>query len=255
MFWLTKLILDTYRRDEFIIIIIYGQHGYGKSVLSMKILSEVYASHRKDRFKRVIGVVERNYGEWVFNRYMHWHPRTFIEEMERHDKEVRERGIKEKRPCIVWDDAGYWLNALDWHHPFVKAVSKFHNVIRTYWGAEILTTPVPKNIASKISGTPNVYTVHISKVTGEMPDENPEGRSFQRRVATVYKGWVAPDMVKKGVNKLARDKFLCRLPQDTFEWYNPRRSQYARHAVSQMRDTLKDVQDAPSEWQPETRTE
>jgi hypothetical protein len=204
MFVTTKLILDAFYKDEFVLVIIYGPLRYGKSSLAFQILAEVYKTWDLN----------------VLRQYIGFHP-----------KDVLSSWMKlsgQKRKAYVWDDAGLWLHALDWNSPFVKQVGKYLNVGGTDWGGLILTAPLPTWISRKIRGIPQAITLKVVKTfaTGSSQEH--------LRKATAYRWWLAPDMKHTGVHKIFEEHFSCMLPQPFYDWYKPYRDQFAVQAKQLM---------------------
>lgn len=138
--------------------------------------------------------------------------------------------LKGKQKAFVWDDAGLWLNALDWNSPFVKATSRYLNVAGTDWGGLIMTAPLPTWISKKIRGIPQAITLKVRKVSKAMPDN---------REAIAYRFWTAPDMKHTGVHKLWIEKFTRMMPDPFYWWYKPLRDTYADMAKKLMRKEVK----------------
>jgi len=122
-FVLGKYISVWYRDDEFHMMSIYGGKGKGKTTYSCK-----------------VGVDVLSHGQWskddwdvVWERLV-FPPTEFIDKL----NSIKEG---ERLEFLIWDDAGLWLNALDWHDPFVQAVQKYLNVARTDMACLLMTTP------------------------------------------------------------------------------------------------------------------
>jgi len=101
--------------------------------------------------------------------------------------------VNEKQQAVVWDDAGYWLFALDWYEEFVKAESRFMQLAGTLFGAIILTTPNQTLISSKVMASlPNYYVCNVTKTSSN-------SYTLRPRIAKVYESWNYPDGKKGGV--------------------------------------------------------
>jgi hypothetical protein len=142
-----------------------------------------------------------------------------------------------QRLLLVWDDAGFWLSHYDYHNPFLKAVSEYLNVSASDWASIIYTTPNPKWVLTHVRNLPGGHTGRVTKVTG-----NPYQRTL--RYIKVYKGWVAPDLKKSGVNLVFQDHFDVRLPDDVFKEYDEVRRSYADEAKQRMWETLSYIEKA-----------
>lgn len=212
-----------WKRDEFILAIIYGPLRFGKSALAFQCLSELY-------------------GTWDHNflrRYIGFHPAQVLKQWSE---------FQEKQKVYVWDDAGLWLNALEWNHPFTVAVSKYLNVAGTDWAGLILTAPLPTWISKKIRGIPQAITLKVFKTSGPGGDEDLRG-------ATIYRFWTAPDMKKTGVWKIDEEEFTRMMPDPFFAWYKPLRDKYAKMAKALMAKAYKTTQEKIDEALGEMYTE
>ena len=236
---IVREILKAYWNNEFIAIIVYGAHGYGKSSYSTKGLAETrgvldlieegysWQTILEDSLKKTPTLFKPNYSIDYLDRYMKWHPKDVVDRL----LEMMEREV-----VFVWDDAGFWLNALEWSHPWVRAVQKYMNVVRTDFGAIIFTTPDPTWVTKKIRSIPQALTVKIIKASSD---------PYQKyvRLARAYRWWKHPDMKRSGVHKIWEDRFSCLLPDDVFNWYVPKRKEYAVQAKLLMRDQLKTLKE------------
>lgn len=219
-FCLTDMILDRYYGDEFDAFIVYGPLGYGKTSYSCQGLAEAYGIHNN-----VIGGCnskgEPYYSDWeAVKKRMKFHPAEFIKYL----LEIEERDIS-----LIWDDAGLWLYALDWHHPFIKAVGRYLNVARTDLGSIIFTTPSPTVMIKKIRDLPQARTIKIVK-----RDKDNLKTGYKLRLARIYQTWITPDMKKTGVKETHQDIFQAHMPDDFYNWYHPIRAHYAKVAKAMM---------------------
>jgi len=206
--------------DGFVPIIVYGELRAGKSAYAMKVLIEVlsYLFGWEITYKRL-----RNY--WGF------HPRDVVTTwLNKGD---------EKAPVYVWDDAGFWLFSMDWSDPLLVSILKYLNVIGTDYGALILTTPDPSWVLSKFQTLHGMIRVKIVHAQGRDTIDNslPDSIRF-KRIATGYKPYRSPDFKKTGVNKVFKDTFSCKIPDDMYEEYKPERDHYAKLAKNMMMDAL-----------------
>lgn len=216
---LAQKINALYYDDEFQPIIVYGgANGIGKSSYSIQGLTEaLYWNINHDE------LTEKDYKSWEkVKEFIVFKPVDFI-------KKCYQLANEEKREkAIIWDDAGFWLNSLEWSDPFLIAVGKYLNVARTNWGSIIFTTPNPLYIIKKIRSMPDRITVKIEK----------EGSNYKNpskpRIALAYLGWLAADLKKTGVNSYWKDDFSAIMPNDFFRWYKPLRDKYARMGIKLM---------------------
>jgi hypothetical protein len=214
---MTRMINTLYKQNEFKPFIVYGPLGIGKSAYAMKAVAEVYGG--KDQLN----------WEAVKERLV-FHPRGFVERCTR----MVENGERDR--VLIWDDAGLWLNALEWNNPFVRAVTKYLSVARTNWASIIFTSPLPTHVVQKLRGLPDCVTVKIIKKQDDTT--SPE----RYRLAKGYRFWVAPDMKKSGVRQIFEDNFTAILPNSVYYWYKPLRDQYAKEAVMYMRREFASLQ-------------
>lgn len=129
-----------------------------------------------------------------------------------------EAGQKEK--AAFWDDAGFWLFALDWYEPFVKAVSRYIQLAGRQFAFLILTTPNKKLISGKVlEALPDMYVCKIIRTGADTYYRRP-------RMAKVYERWDYPDGKKGGVKTRWRDRFNAMLPDKFFSWYKPKSDHY-----------------------------
>lgn len=203
-------IREYFLNDEFKAIVVCGDHGWGKSCFASFVASEIYQTWAPSTLKEYI----------VFK------PQEFLEK-------ICTKTII-KRPLLIWDDAGYWLNALDYQNKFVKAVGKYMQVARPDWGCVIFTSIDVDDIASKIRGIPNRLMVTITKdgCGKDTPD---------RRTAITFKGWKTPDRSKYGEETLWDEYFYARMPQNFYEWYKPYRESFTRQAKDTMLEYVGEI--------------
>lgn len=210
---MTRMINTLYAQNEFKPFIVYGPLGIGKSSYAMKCVAEVYGGSDTLNWEAV-------------KSHLVFHPRDFVDCCTK----MIEKSQRDK--VLIWDDAGLWLNSLEWNSPFIRAVTKYFNVARTNWAAIILTSPLPTYVIKKIRGLPDAITIKIIKTSNDV--DNPQ----RCRRGKGYRFWIAPDMVKSGVRLIFEDNFTAILPNKFYYWYQPVRDRYAKEAVSYMRREL-----------------
>ena len=203
-----------YIDDEFKVVIIYGEQRLGKSVYALKAMGQVY-----DYFKGLPLCPE------LVDRYMGWRPHEVVDQLLR---------IKKKIPVYTWDDAGYWLWALDWNDPILKAFMKYLNVIGTDMACLILTTPDPRWILKKITSQPSARTIKIIKASAG---------SRWARISKGYQPYVLPDLSTTRVKSWLEDTFSCKCPQETYDYYKPKREGYAFEAKELLRDVVMGIRE------------
>jgi len=218
---LARLIINGYYNDRFYLIVIYGDPRIGKTIYGLKVLFQVY--------------------DFIWG----WEPERVLEEMVgwKPEEVIQDwRNFKRKIPSYIWDDAGCWLFTLDWHDPLLKEIQRYFNVVATNIQVPILTTPDPRWVLSKIGKMPGSKWIKIIRTQGDRRylGPLPDGVRFARRALT-YTPWVAPDLKKTGVSKPdVQDDFSCKLDQDLYDVYQPRREFYANLVQERMWGAMKE---------------
>ena len=121
LFYLSEKILEWFYNDELGIIIIHGQQGYGKSTYASISGAEVYGHD--------INSAQFFYNWNAVKKHIVWTPRQFIE-LSRSKPKINNSDYMthpnnpNKEPMVIWDDAGYFLNALDYRDKLCVYVSK-----------------------------------------------------------------------------------------------------------------------------------
>lgn len=197
------------RFDGFSAICIEGKQRLGKSSYGSQCLAE---ANGKWTFKpKLIRCDEPDYE--AVKPWMVFPPKEFLNLVLN-----VETGTKEK--AAFWDDAGFWLFALDWYEPFVKAVSRYVQLAGRQFAFLILTTPNKRLISGKVlEALPDLYVCKVVRSGKDTYYRRP-------RVAKVYEKWDYPDGKKGGVKTRWRDKFNAMLPDEFFKWYKPRSDHY-----------------------------
>ena len=199
------IINSLYDNDEFKPIIITGGHGYGKSVYAMKVAAQVLSANGNPNWSAVKDNI-------VF------HPKEFLK---------LATSQRKRRPLLIWDDAGYWLNALDFNNPFVKSVGKYLQVVRSDYGCIIFTCIDVDDVLKKVRGISNSVMIKIIK--------DSDATKPHRRIARGYRYWKSPDGSRFGRRTIFEEHFNKRMPDDVYnEWYRPLRNSYAKQAKSLM---------------------
>lgn len=210
---LSHMIINSYKNDELILVVIHGKQGYGKSTYASIVMSQVYGyiNHNGD---------SKNYNyDWKNTKeYFVFQPREFL---------TLSRQQSSKSPVCCVDDAGMWLNSMDFSNPLVKAVGKFLEVARTKWAAILFTCSDLNQVFSKIRNMPHVYTTRITKQTHK---EQPN-----RRLATIFEGWRSEDLKKSGRTTKYIDLIqYCHMPDDFYKWYKPERDKLADQGLDDL---------------------
>lgn len=233
----TQEVLKWYRDDEFKVIIVTGDHGYGKSSYANRIIAEIKSKDRQTA----------NWDLQIFKKYLGFHPVNVTDTL----LTMEDRDI-----VFHWDDAGLWLNAMDYQDPFVIAVGKYLQVARTDWASIIFTAIDKDDIFNKLRMLRGAVIVEITKNSDKMHPN--------RRKVVAYRYWKSRTGSRKGTKNLWEENFNCMVPGNYsvqypeyvprpserqkynpnvtwgfYGWYYPLRRQYAKLAKQQMREYLK----------------
>ena len=245
---LSILILKAFYNHELILVVIHGRQGYGKSTYASIVKAQVYSIHtiveqhfekkphllegktetqiRREKLKLLDIIIDNDitfdYDWKQTKKFFVFTPRQFL---------TLSRKQKQKTPCICVDDAGLWLNAMDYQNPLVKAVGKFFEVARTKWGAILFTCSDLKQIFTKIRNMPHVFTIRITKAGADK--EHPE-----RRTAMIYEGWTSEDLKKSGRKAKYVDIYYAEMPTVFYSWYNPEREMLADMGLNEIEEIL-----------------
>jgi len=213
----TKKVSELYENDEFKIFIVEGDHGYGKTSYANKIIAEAYS---KDN-------IHKNWDRNLFKRHLGFHPAHVLNDWM----------SKRKRDIVYhWDDAGLWLNAMDYQDPFVKEVGKYMQTARTDWACIIFSCIDREDIVNKIRSLRHAITIDITKQGCGKATPN-------RRQATAVTYW-KNRTGKIGFNYEWEEYFDSWVPgtaddPNTFYgWYNPLRLEYSTMAKKLMKEKL-----------------
>lgn len=215
---LARKIVRNYERDDFSLIIIYGNLRIGKSTYAIKAVEQAlnYLGFLK-------GKITPDVLKWV----MGWETEEVVDTW---------MLVNERQPAYIWDDAGYWLHSMNWNDPLMISVQQYFNVVGTDYNTMMLTTPSPKWVLSKIANMPDMYRIKVTKRTGGRRDD--DYIKFARQ-AKGYMKWESPDLKKGGVNTKLKDNFSCKMEQELYEWYKPVRDGYARKAKEAILNNLR----------------
>ena len=214
---LSQMIISAYYNDELILVVIHGKQGFGKSTYASVVIAQVIG-YIKGKEKDPNATTFR-YDWTAAKNYFAFKPRQFL---------TLSRKQKKKSPCTCVDDAGLWLNAMDFNNPLVKATGKFLEVARTKWAAILFTCSDQKQVFSKLRNMPHVFTIRITKRgTGK------EGHK-DRRTAIIYSGWASEDLKKSGRKTKAIDVFYADMPMEFYNWYKPLRDSLADTGLNEL---------------------
>lgn len=233
----TKRLVKNYYADECEVFIVYGMpEGIGKSALVNHVLADVYG-FQKCKDKELL--------KWMWDKKPQADTPLWEADWEKPKKYIRYLPVDVVNLCIRmiekqsrdvafhWDDAGTWLNAMEYHDPFVIAFLEYLSLARSNWGGIVLSTPVEEWILKKLHTARGFLHIEVKRKPAT------DWRYIWRpRVATCYK------MQKyKGVRRTYwprqwQDFFIAIMPDDFFKWYKPRRDKYTLMATLKMRAAL-----------------
>lgn len=249
--WTALMILYAFFNDELILIVIHGKQGYGKSTLASIVSAQVYGAlevidkelednpkllegkslskQRRVKIKLLERLIEEN-REFTYDwnstkENFAFKPKEFI---------LLTLRIKKKKPMCIVDDAGMWLNNMDYHNPFVRAVGRFFEVARTKLGAIVFTCSDLKQVFTKLRNMPHVYTIRIIKDSGGSVDD---------RIGIIHEGWESEDLKKSGRKKLMFDGFVAEMPDKFYRWYKPIRDKLADEGTRLMFEEFEKMAD------------
>jgi hypothetical protein len=237
---LTRRMVQNYKLNECEVICVYGMpEGIGKSAHVNHVLADISGFYKcKDPEKL----------KWLFTPQSHgrpkeapiWEPdwegaKKWImyppEEIVDLCMDMLEKGQREV--CLHWDDAGTWLNAMEFHDPFVISFMRYLSLARTNWGGLILSTPVEEWVLRKLHTAAGV--IHVQVVGAEGSNDL---QRFRPRLARAYKILRYPGQYRPYWQKIYEDTYMAIMPDSFYNWYKPKRDGYAKIAVHMMRDAL-----------------
>ena len=200
----SKYVLDLAEDDRAEIFIVEGGAGKGKTSYGANIIAEVHSKDGKT-------------GNWdinLFKRYMGFHPIKVFNKWCKAEDEL----------VFLWDDAGAFINSLDYSHPLIRKIGKQLQTIRTKYHCVIFTCLDADDLVRKVRMHQGAVTIRIS-LHGSEPKSTEIGRKF-KRTATA-KHW-QKDWYNKPYRQDDWDEYFnCRMPQHFYEWYQPIRKHYA----------------------------
>lgn len=203
---------DSFQFDSFFGLVVEGRQRIGKSSYVSQALAEAEGRYEYDP---VIRSVTQDYD--AIKKWIVFRPKEFLD---------RVLSIKDKAKCLIWDDAGFWLFALDWYEAFVKTVARYIQLCGRQFGCLILTSPSQKMISGKVlEALPDMLVCRIR-------EEGMDSLRIRPREARVFRRWDYPDGKKGGVRKLFVDHFNAISPDDYWKWYRPKSDEYMAIGLS-----------------------
>jgi len=207
---ISKAIENWYNNNEMRIVIVEGYTGVGKSVYALLTASYIYKT-------------------WDWNKLKNY----FIYDPIELDEKSGSNASKRK-PLLIWDDAGAWLNNKDYKDRWVKEACKYFQTARTEWGCIMLTTVDAENIVRDIREMKGRILIQCMK--------NSSKRQPNRRLARIFTKWKTPDKKRQGEeNHIDEDFYLHHCDRDCYSEYEIYRRSFARKARRKMKEYRKDV--------------
>lgn len=228
MLYGAKRIIELFDDDEFKAIIVEGDHGFGKSTYSNRLIAEVYS------VPDIGWGGNGNTGNWridLFKSHMGFHPKAVIRKWKKK---------KTKDYVFHWDDAGIWLHNLDFQNKFVKDAGKYMQVVRNKWACIIFSAIGSDDISSKIRGLRNTIIVEITKDGKDKthPDRRTAIAYIKRKTwkGKEWKDYQWQERFDSHVpGEYETDKYGHVLKQSGFYgWYKPLRDTYSDLALDLM---------------------
>lgn len=190
--------------DRAQLFLITGAAGVGKTAYAVNIVAEVHSKDGK----------EGNWGIDIFKKYMGFHPQKVLEKWNNAHKEK----------VFLWDDAGAWINSLDYQHPLIKKIGKQLQTVRRKYHCVIFTCLDADDLAKKIRMHTDAITIKIS-LMGSSPKSEFISQRYRRTATAKHwdKDWYDHFFRKDDWDEY----FCCYMPQHFYEWYNPISEHYA----------------------------
>jgi len=229
---LSRRVASNFYQDECEVFVVHGMpEGIGKSAYVNHVLADL-KGYQKERDKELL--------QWMWKEKPSpdvkiwenaWEEiKDFIlylpEDIVKRCKNMLING--EKEMAFQWDDAGTFLNAMDYNDPFVIAFMEYLSLARSNWGSIILSTPVEEWILKKLRTATGVLHIPIIKLKDNY------SHPFKPRRATCYKVVRYPNKLRPYWNKVFTDDFSAIMPDSFYKWYKPRRDHYAFQATVKM---------------------
>lgn len=233
----SKKLADNFYHGEAEIFVVYGMpEGIGKSAYCNHVLSDLLgyqACKNKEIMERMWEKekppdAEVWEADWERTKQFVKYPPDDVVDMCMHMVDHELKDI-----TFHWDDAGTWLNAMDFHDPFVIAFMKFLSLLRTIFGGIILSTPVEEWVLKKLRTARGVYHIEVKR----MPGTDRRYR-WRPRTATCYHARKYKGNPKTYWPVKWEDNFLGIMPDSFYKWYEPQRKHYTKMAVQLMKKAL-----------------
>jgi len=234
---LTRRIASNFYQDECEVFVVYGMpEGIGKSAYVNHVLADL-KGYQNEHEKELL--------QWMWKQKPSPDVKVWESDWERIKslimyppeeivKRCKDMLIREERDMAFhWDDAGTWLNAMEWQDTFVIAFMEYLSLARSNWGAIILSTPVEEWVLKKLRTATGVLHIPIIKLKDNF------SHPFRPRRAKCYKIVRYPNKLRPYWNTEFIDDFSAIMPDSFYAWYKPRRDQYAYLATLKMDAALR----------------
>lgn len=130
-----------------------------------------------------------------------------------------------------WDDAGSWLNSMEWSYPFVIAFMELVPLARSFCGLAVLSSPVEEWILKKLHTAKGVIHCPVIKLKDNRYFWRPRECKAYKKVMNAYRNRTFPQYVW-------RDRFPAIEPDSFHAWYKPKRDHYCLLAAAKMKLAL-----------------
>lgn len=134
-------------------------------------------------------------------------------------------------PMWHWDDAGSWLNSMEWTDPFVVAFMELLPLARSFCGLVVLSSPVEEWILKKLHTASGIIHCPVIKLKDDSYFWRPRECKAYVKVKNAYRNRSYPHYVWK-------DRFPAIEPDSFHKWYKPKRDHYCLMAAAKMQLAL-----------------
>lgn len=234
---LTRRAMSNYYNNECEVAVVTGMpEGVGKSV---------YVTHALADCQGYLGCHDKDMLQWMWK---HRGQRPNEAEIWESDYEGAKDFIKytpeevvnfllglltrEKRiPLWHWDDAGSWLNSMEWTDPFVVAFMELLPLARSFCGLVVLSSPVEEWILKKLHTASGIIHAPVIKLKDNSHSWRPRQCKAYKKIKNAYRNRTFPHYIWN-------DIFPAIEPDSFHEWYKPKRDHYCLLAAAKMQMAL-----------------
>lgn len=234
----SRKLAENFYGDECEIFVVYGMpEGIGKSAYCNHVLADLLGYQACKDDEKLEWMWEKEKPEdakvwdsdWERAKEFIKYPPDDVVDMCMHMVEKELKDI-----TFHWDDAGTWLNAMDFHDPFVIAFMKYMSLARSNWGGLILSTPVEEWVLKKLRTARGIYHIEVKR----NPDAMGQRYTWRPRIASCYHARKYKGNPKTYWPLKWQDNFLAIMPDSFYKWYEPQRRHYTKIAVQLMKKAL-----------------